>query len=121
MCLMSVTDEEGDMDVRDRGLLYYRLLKHDVREAQKVVCGQAGKTVAEENSVTHRVSGIPSLYTEEQFPPLYVYLSSTFLQLSLFPEFNSLSVMYGETSTKFITQESPYVCVTRTTTGASSG
>ena len=43
------------MDVHDRGMLYYRLLKHDVKEAQKVVCGQA-KTVAEENTVTHRVS-----------------------------------------------------------------
>lgn len=43
------------MDVHDRGMLYYRLLKHDVREAQKVVCGQA-KTVADENMVTHRVS-----------------------------------------------------------------
>jgi arginyl-tRNA--protein-N-Asp/Glu arginylyltransferase len=47
-------DEEGDMDVRDRGMLYYRLLKHDVKEAQKVVCGQA-KTVAEENTVIRRV------------------------------------------------------------------
>ena len=48
-------DEEIDMDVHDRGMLYYRLLKHDVKEAQKVVCGQA-KSVAEENTVTHRVS-----------------------------------------------------------------
>ena len=47
-------DEEGDMDVHDRGMLYYRLLKHDVKEAQKVVCGQA-KTVAEENTVIPRV------------------------------------------------------------------
>ena len=45
------------MDVHDRGLLYYRLLKHDVREAQKVVCGQA-KTVTEDNTVTHRVSAL---------------------------------------------------------------
>ena len=43
------------MDVHDRGMLYYRLLKHDVKEAQKVVCGQA-KTVAEENTVIPRVS-----------------------------------------------------------------
>ena len=52
---VSVTDEEIDMDVHDRGMLYYRLLKHNVREAQKVVCGHA-KTVADENMVTHRVS-----------------------------------------------------------------
>lgn len=43
------------MDVHDRGMLYYRLLKHNVREAQKVVCGQA-KAVADENMITHRVS-----------------------------------------------------------------
>ncbi len=49
------TDEEGDMDVRDRGMLYYRLLKYDVREAQRVVCGQT-KVVAEENTVIPRVS-----------------------------------------------------------------
>ena len=51
------TDEEGDMDVHDRGVLYYRLLKHDVKEAQKVVCGQT-KTVVETNTVIPRVSRI---------------------------------------------------------------
>ena len=54
VCLCVCADEEGDMDVHDRGMLYYRLLKHDVKEAQKVVCGQA-KTVAEENTVIPRV------------------------------------------------------------------
>ena len=57
LSLFPATDEEGDMDIHDRGLLYYRLLKHDVREAQKVVCGQA-KTVTEDNAVTHRVSAL---------------------------------------------------------------
>lgn len=75
-------DEEGDMDVHDRGMLYYRLLKHDVKEAQRVICGQT-KMVATENTVIPR--------------------------LTLFPEFNTLSVMYGELSSSFITQESPYV------------
>ena len=51
------------MDVHDRGMLYYRLLKHDVKEAKKVVCGQA-KTVAEENTVTHRVRHFLPLTTE---------------------------------------------------------
>ncbi len=27
------------MDVRDRGLLYYRLLKKDLKMAKKIVCG----------------------------------------------------------------------------------
>ena len=52
------------MDVHDRGMLYYRLLKHDVKEAQKVVCGQA-KTVTEENTVTHRVSHPLQLMQQE--------------------------------------------------------
>ena len=57
LCVLVITlvDEEGDMDIHDRGVLYYRLLKHDVREAQKVVCGQP-KTVAEANTVIPRVS-----------------------------------------------------------------
>ena len=56
------------MDVHDRGVLYYRLLKHNVREAQKVVCGQA-KTVAEANTVIPRVSEILSLFSSS-LPPL---------------------------------------------------
>ena len=43
------------MDVHDRGLLYYRLLKFNVKEAHRVVCGQT-KMVAEENTVIPRVS-----------------------------------------------------------------
>ena len=53
--LCVIADEEVDMDVHDRGMLYYRLLKRDVKEARKVVCGQA-KAVVEESTVTHRVS-----------------------------------------------------------------
>lgn len=30
-------DEETDMDVHDRGMLYYRLLKHDVTEVSVVL------------------------------------------------------------------------------------
>ena len=47
-------DEEGDIDVHDRGMLYYRLLKKDVKEAERVVCGQI-KTVTEKNTVIPRV------------------------------------------------------------------
>lgn len=47
-------DEEGDLDVHDRGMLYYRLLKKDVKEAERVVSGQI-KTVAESNTVIPRV------------------------------------------------------------------
>ena len=51
MCI----DEEGDMDVHDRGMLYYRLLKHSVQEAKRVVCGQH-RMVASKNTVIPRVS-----------------------------------------------------------------
>lgn len=37
--LYCIVDEETDMLVRDRGLLYYRLLKTDVSSAKKIVCG----------------------------------------------------------------------------------
>ena len=38
-CLIYSIEEETDMLVRDRGLLYYRLLKSDVSAAKRVVCG----------------------------------------------------------------------------------
>jgi hypothetical protein len=75
-------DEEGDMDVHDRGMLYYRLLKHSVQEARRVVCGQH-RMVASKNTIIPR--------------------------LSLFPEFNTLSVMYGKLSFNFISQQVPYI------------
>ena len=43
------------MDVHDRGMLYYRLLKHSVQEARRVVCGQH-KVVASRNTIIPRVS-----------------------------------------------------------------
>ena len=42
------------MDVHDRGMLYYRLLKHSVHEAMRVVCGQH-RMVASKNTVIPRV------------------------------------------------------------------
>ena len=38
MCFLSV-EEETDMLVRDRGLLYYRLLKTNVQEAKRIIRG----------------------------------------------------------------------------------
>ena len=37
--IMPDSEDETDMLVRDRGLLYYRLLKSSVQEAKRVVCG----------------------------------------------------------------------------------
>ena len=45
-------------------------------------------------------------------------LKTSHLQLSLFPEFNTLSVMYGKQSADFISQEAPFVLGTA---GASRG
>ena len=45
-------------------------------------------------------------------------LKTSTLQLSLFPEFNTLSVMYGKQSADFISQEAPFVLGTA---GASRG
>jgi len=42
------------MNIHDRGVFYYRLLKYNVREAQKIVCGQV-KSVAEKNTIITRV------------------------------------------------------------------
>ena len=70
-CTCLCADEEGDMDVHDRGMLYYRLLKHDVKEAQKVVCGQP-KTVAEENTVIPRVCSMHHTYVHEA-AVIYMY------------------------------------------------
>jgi len=42
------------MNIHDRGVLYYRLLKSNVKEAQRVGCGQI-KNVTEENTVISRV------------------------------------------------------------------
>ena len=38
ICLspLPFSDEETDMDVHDRGMLYYRLLKHDVAEVSSM-------------------------------------------------------------------------------------
>jgi len=49
----SHADEDGDQDVRDRAMLYYRLLKANLPTAKKVVCGQP-KVILEKESVRAR-------------------------------------------------------------------
>ncbi|XP_003383030.1 PREDICTED: AP-4 complex subunit beta-1-like [Amphimedon queenslandica] len=73
-------EEETDMLLRDRALLYYRLLKKDVAAAKKIVCGSQ---------------------------KVYSHLS-THSKGSLFSEFNTLSVVYGQSSAEFIHQSIPY-------------
>ncbi|XP_078345034.1 AP-4 complex subunit beta-1-like isoform X2 [Oculina patagonica] len=81
-------DEESHMDVHDRALLYYRLLKTNPKEAERVVCGSSYKPVT---NLLHLNTSTPS--SKEP----------------LFEEFNSLSVIYGQPSDHFISQTIPYI------------
>lgn len=81
-------DEEMHMDVHDRALFYYRLLKTGPKEAESVVCGSNTKPVAN---------------------PWNLNASSSNSKESLFEEFNTLSVVYGQSSVHFITQTIPYI------------
>lgn len=65
-------------DVRDRALLYYRLLEHSPEEARRVIC--APKEVVEE-------------FQEEM---------DADLRERVFEEFNTLSVVYKQPSSKFV-------------------
>ena len=68
-------------DVHDRAMLYYRLLQHDVNEASRVLGASAP------------VSGS---FVEE---------APSELQDRIFEEFNTLAVIYGEPSERFISHE----------------
>jgi len=65
-------------DVRDRAILYYRLLEHSPEEARRVIC--APKEVVEE-------------FQEEM---------DADARNQIFEEFNSLSVVYKQPSSKFV-------------------
>lgn len=81
-------DEETHMDVHDRALLYYRLLKTNAKEAERVVCGSDSK---------------PVTY------PWNVITNTQNSKDSLLKEFNTLSVIYGQPSVHFISQTIPYI------------
>ena len=54
---LPISEDETDMLVRDRGLLYYRLLKSSVQEAKRVVCG-GHKIVSQFTSPPKAVSAV---------------------------------------------------------------
>ncbi|CAH3174324.1 unnamed protein product [Porites lobata] len=81
-------DEEVHMDVHDRALLYYRLLKTNTKEAERVVCGSINKPATNPWNLSTSASN-----SKEQ----------------LLDEFNTLSVVYGQSSVLFITQSVPYI------------
>jgi len=77
-------DEEEHMDVRDRAMMYYRLLKVDVKKAEKVVCC----------TLDHKWTS--TLSEKKQ--------SKDHLK-----EFDTLAVVYGQPSVNFISQTIPYI------------
>ena len=48
------------MDVHCRAMLYYRLLQHNLKQAQRVVCGQVEKSVASRTRLPQKVNEIIS-------------------------------------------------------------
>ncbi|XP_062518423.1 uncharacterized protein LOC134193605 isoform X2 [Corticium candelabrum] len=77
-------NEETDMDVHDRALLYYRLLRRGVAHAQRVVASPKEAV---------------NLFAEDRVVEAKDRLLS---------EFNSLSVIYGQPSLNFVPQVPPY-------------
>lgn len=76
-------DEELHMDVHDRALLYYRLLRANLDEAKRVVTSGMG---AIDDFAESRNSAFGTV----------------------FEEFNSLSAIYGELSINFVEQRPPF-------------
>lgn len=76
-------EQEYNMDIRDRALLYYRLLETDVNKAKEVICCPRSAQFIDS-------SNIIKIDSKE----------------SLLDEFNTLSVVYGQPSSAFARQES---------------
>lgn len=81
-------DEETHMDVHDRALLYYRLLKTNPKEAERVVSSSNSKPVTN---------------------PWNMNANTSNSKEHLFEEFNTLSVVYGQPSAHFLTLSIPYI------------
>jgi len=80
--LAKATADPSNVDVHDKALLYYRLLEYDPEEAQRVVCGDPDNKT--------RIT----TFTED---------TETEVKDQIFEEFNSMSVIYGQPSHKFVT------------------
>jgi len=77
---VAATTDTNNNDVHDRALFYYRLLEHDVQEAQDIICGHKDRITT---------------FVEE---------TETEIKDRIFEEFNTLSVVYDQPSEKFIRQ-----------------
>ena len=77
-------EEEMDMDVHDRAVLYYRMLRQSVGETQKI-------------------------FSLSAHSPDFSFHLPAEQQLEFTSEFNSLSVIYGRPASHFITQSPPYI------------
>eukprot|EP00041_Stephanoeca_diplocostata_P036376 m.1324797 g.1324797 ORF g.1324797 m.1324797 type:complete len:805 (-) comp24852_c4_seq1:147-2561(-) len=81
--LEKMIDEEAHMDVHDRALLYYRLLRTNIDEAKRVIASPRD---------------VVSEFAERRSD----------LIDAVFDEFNSLSVIYHEPADTFVDQRPPY-------------
>lgn len=79
------------VDVRDRALLYYRLLQYDVHEAARIV--NSGRQAAATSAAAHLDGGRSLLFAEQVDLDLYE---------KIFREFNSLSVIYNTPQERFV-------------------
>eukprot|EP00210_Caulerpa_lentillifera_P003030 g2892.t1 len=82
--------KDTNQDIRDRALLYYRLLKHDVKTAESIIDNRLP-------NLTH--------FSEDTTPEM---------QDKIFDEFNTLSVIYKLPASMFIDNESALFTVEET-------
>eukprot|EP01083_Nonionella_stella_P022282 61615_1 len=76
--LKAAIDDTSSFDIRDRALLYYRLLEYDVHEAARVI-------------------NCPKVVVNA-----FIEADDFAMKDRIFEEFNTLSVLYGKPSEKFI-------------------
>lgn len=90
LLLAATSDSTGEsQDVRDKGLLYYRLIRHDIKAAQLVI------SESNQGSRKHLVC-----FAEDQ---------EVQIKDALFNEFNSLSIIYSKLQRHFISADKrPY-------------
>jgi len=84
-------------DVHDRAMLYYRLLQHDVAAAEAIIC----------NSDTVGGQFVEEVPSE--------------LQDRIFEEFNTLSVIYGQPSERFLLESARKARPVEETAGGANG
>jgi hypothetical protein len=100
LLVAATSDSTGEsQDVRDRGLLYYRMLRYDVNAAKMIISDSARRTI--------------SSFAEDQ---------EVQIKDALFNEFNSLSIIYSKLQRHFIAPEKrPFDASAPNNSSSSSG